>query len=62
MPHNRCGLEKFLKLTYVRLVLAHYPNKDNLSNFHAGNWEEKIDHFLEVATLLDGMVAVEETY
>lgn len=62
MPHNRCGLEKFLKLTYVRLVLAHYPNKDSLSNFHAGNWEEKIDHSLEVATLLDGMVAVEETY
>ena len=62
MPHIRCGLEKFLILTYVKLVPAHYPNKDSLSNFHAGNWEEKIDHSLEVATLFDGMVAVEETY
>ena len=62
MPDNLCGLGKFLKLTYVRLFPAHCPNKDSLSNFHAGNLEEKIDHFPEVATLLDGMVAVEETY
>ena len=55
-------VQRVFILTYLKLPLAHYPNKDSLSNFHAGNWEEKIDHFLEVATLLDGMVAVEETY
>ena len=55
-------VQRVFILAYLKLPLAHYPNKDSLSNFHASNWAETIDHFLEVATLLGGMEAVEETY
>ena len=54
-------VQRVFNLTYLKLALAHYPNKDNLSNSRAGNWAETIDHFLEVAILLGGTEAVEET-
>jgi hypothetical protein len=53
---------RLFTLTYLKLPLAHYPNKDSLSNFYANNWAETIDHFLEVAALSGGTEAVEETY